>query len=132
MGVASELEIRNMLVVQVSPHARRAVKELDAARRIMYRAREDHALPIGYSDLLISLHGRKPFPNSPQEIAELAAQIRDPGFRIQKVEDKLAEMGLLAEGESLYDAAHIALMHHVYATACTSPRTRSRFSPVST
>ena len=83
MGVASELEIRNMLVVQVSPHARRAVKELDAARRIMYRAREDHALPIGYSDLLISLHGRKPFPNSPQEIAELAAQIRDPGFRIQ-------------------------------------------------
>ncbi len=83
MGVASELGIRHMLVVQVSPHARRAVKELDAARRIMYRAREDHALPIGYSDLLLCLHGRKPFPNSPAEIAELAAQIRDPSFRIQ-------------------------------------------------
>lgn len=87
MGVASELDIRNMLVVQVSPHARRAVKELDAARRIMYRAREDHALPIGYSDLLLCLHGRKPFPNSPQEIAELAAQIRDPSFRIQVSDD---------------------------------------------
>ena len=33
----------------------------------------------------------------------------------QKVEDMLTEMGLLGEGESLYDAAHIVLMHHVYA-----------------
>jgi len=83
MGVASELAIRNVLVVQVSPHARRAVKEVDVARRIMYRAREDHALPIGYSDELLCLHGRKPFPYSAAEIAELAAEIRDPSFRVQ-------------------------------------------------
>jgi dihydropteroate synthase len=83
MGIASELAIRNILVVQVSPHARRAVKEVDAARRIMYRAREDDALPIGYSDALLCLHGRKPFPNTPAEIAELASEIRDPSFRIQ-------------------------------------------------
>ncbi|HLF58908.1 MAG TPA: DUF6513 domain-containing protein [Alphaproteobacteria bacterium] len=83
MGVASELAIRNMLVVQVSPHARRAVKELDVARRIMYRAREDDALPIGHSEALLCLHDRKPFSYSPAEVAELAAQIRDPSFRIQ-------------------------------------------------
>ena len=33
----------------------------------------------------------------------------------QHVEEMLTEMGLLAEGESLYDATNIALMHHVYA-----------------
>jgi preprotein translocase subunit SecA len=33
----------------------------------------------------------------------------------EKVEAELTEMGLLAEGESLYDAANIVLMHHVYA-----------------
>jgi len=33
----------------------------------------------------------------------------------QKVEEMLAELGLLGAGESLYDPANIALMHHVYA-----------------
>ena len=33
----------------------------------------------------------------------------------QHVEDMLTELGLLGEGESLYDATNIALMHHVYA-----------------
>jgi preprotein translocase subunit SecA len=33
----------------------------------------------------------------------------------EKVEETLNEMGLLAQGGSLYDAANITLMHHVYA-----------------
>ena len=33
----------------------------------------------------------------------------------EKAEQLLAEAGLLAEGASLYDAANISLMHHVYA-----------------
>jgi len=33
----------------------------------------------------------------------------------QKVEEMLAEMEVLGEGESLYDPSNIALMHHVYA-----------------
>ena len=35
MGMVSELAIRNVLVVQVSPHCRRAVSEAELARRIL-------------------------------------------------------------------------------------------------
>ena len=33
----------------------------------------------------------------------------------ERAEDLLARAGLLAEGASLYDAANITLMHHLYA-----------------
>ncbi|MGB6792745.1 MAG: DUF6513 domain-containing protein, partial [Pseudolabrys sp.] len=87
LGICSELAIRNSLVVQVSPHTRRTLQEHDAARRIMFAARDDHSLPQGYGGALLQLHDRKPFPNSPEEIAELAAQVKDANFRIEAAED---------------------------------------------
>lgn len=87
MGIISELGIRNVLTVQVSPHTRRTVQEHDAARRMMYAAHTDDALPKGYSQALLSLHDRKPFPVSPDDIAMMAAQVRDPNYRIETAED---------------------------------------------
>jgi dihydropteroate synthase-like protein len=87
LGICSELHIRNVLVVQVSPHTRRTIEEHDAARRIMFAARADHSLPKDYGAALLSLHDRKPFPNTPEEIAELAAQIADRNFRIETAAD---------------------------------------------
>ncbi len=87
MGIVSELAIANVLVVQVSPHCRRAVEEHDAARRLMFAAREDASLPNRYSNALLCLRSRKPFPNTPAEIAETAAMIRDANFRIEVAED---------------------------------------------
>ncbi|MDX6749857.1 DUF6513 domain-containing protein [Geminicoccaceae bacterium 1502E] len=87
MGMASELAIRNVLVVQVSPHCRRAVRESDRARRILFAAREEGALPQGFDGALLCLRDRRPFPNSPQEIAENAAQVADRNFRIEVGED---------------------------------------------
>ena len=87
MGVVSELSIRNVLVVQVSPHTCRTVEEHDAARRIMYAAKTEESLPKGYGNHLLGLHDRKPFPNTPEEIAELAGQIGDANFRIEIAED---------------------------------------------
>jgi dihydropteroate synthase-like protein len=87
LGLCSELAIRNILVVQVSPHTRRTIEEHDAARRIMFAAREDQSLPKDYGRALLQLHDRKPFPDTPQEIAELAAQVRDANFRIETAED---------------------------------------------
>jgi dihydropteroate synthase-like protein len=87
LGVCSELYIRNVLVVQVSPHTRRTIQEHDATRRIMFAAREDASLPKDYGTALLALHERKPFPYSPAEIAELAALVKDDNFRIDIAED---------------------------------------------
>ena len=87
LGIASELHIRNVLLVQVSPHTRRTVEEHDLARRIMYAARADHDLPKDYASGLLALHSRKPFPQTPEEIAESAAEVRDKNFRIEIAED---------------------------------------------
>ena len=87
LGICSELFIRNLLVVQVSPHTRRTIQEHDSARRIMFAAREDASLPKDYGAALISLHDRKPFPTTLNEIGELAAQVKDTNFRIEVAED---------------------------------------------
>lgn len=87
LGVCSELSIGNLLTVQVSPHTRRTVEEHDIARRMMFAAREDAALPRDYSAGLLSLHERRPFPNSPADIAGMAADVRDRNFRIEVAVD---------------------------------------------
>ena len=87
LGICSELFIRNLLVVQVSPHTSRTVQEHDAIRRLMFAARNDASLPKGYGSTLLALHDQEPFASSPNEIAELAAQVRDANFRIEVAED---------------------------------------------
>lgn len=87
LGICSELAIRNLLVVQVSPHTRRTIQEHDAARRIMFAARADGGLPRNYGNALLALHDRRPFPNTPGEIGELAGQVKDDNFRIEVADD---------------------------------------------
>ena len=87
MGIASELHITNVLVVRVSPHCRRAIEETDAARRIMFAAREEGSLPSGIDPALLCLRDRKPLPRSAEEIAEMAAMIADDNFRIEVAAD---------------------------------------------
>jgi hypothetical protein len=85
--MCSELTIRNVLIVQVSNHTRRTVEEHDAARRIMYAAKADAALPKGYGRELLALHDKRPFVQTPDEIAAQAADVRDPNYRIAVAED---------------------------------------------
>jgi dihydropteroate synthase-like protein len=87
LGIASELHIKNVLLVQVSPHTRRTVEEHDLARRIMYASRADGDLPKDYADGLLTVHARRPFPQTPDEIAEGAREVRDKNFRIEIAED---------------------------------------------
>jgi dihydropteroate synthase-like protein len=83
MGIVSELRIANVLVVRVSPHCRRAVEETDAARRIMFAAREEGSLPSGIDAALLCLRDRKPWPRTSDEIEELAGMIGDDNYRIE-------------------------------------------------
>ena len=63
MGIVSELRIGNVLVVQVSPHCRRAVQEHDAARRLMFAAREDGTMPNNYGSELLCLTAPRRSPD---------------------------------------------------------------------
>lgn len=86
MGMVSELRVGAVLATQVSPHARTAIREADRARRIMFAARERGDTPQRYDDGLLAVHDRRPFPDSDAEVDALAAQVRDPNFRIQVTE----------------------------------------------
>ena len=85
-GLISELGMTSVLTTEVSPHARSAVREADRARRIMYAARAEGSLPKGVDGGLLTTHERKPFPYTAQEVAELAAAIRDPSYRVEVTE----------------------------------------------
>ena len=87
MGMVSELAIRNILVVQVSPHCRRAVAESELARRIMFAAKADGSLPQGYDPGLMALRDRRPFLNTPEGIAATAAEVGDANWRIEIAAD---------------------------------------------
>jgi dihydropteroate synthase-like protein len=86
-GLCSELEIRNVLAVHVSPHTVRTIEEHDLARRILFAAKSDGALPRSYHPGLLQVHDRKPFAASIDDIATLAAEVRDANFRIMTAED---------------------------------------------
>jgi dihydropteroate synthase len=82
-GMAAELNVAAVLTTQVSAHARRAVREADWARRIMHAASRHQTLPKGMNDALMTVHAKHPFPDTPEEIEEVAAQVRDANFRVQ-------------------------------------------------
>jgi dihydropteroate synthase len=83
LGAAVELRLNAILTTAVSPHCHRCVREADWARRMMHAARETQSLPRDLTDALLTVHSRRPFPYTSDEIAQLAAEVRDPNFRIQ-------------------------------------------------
>ncbi len=86
-GIIAELKLNAVLTTAVSPHACNAVAEADVARRVMHAADTDRRLPRDYSNGLLGLHDRRPFTYTEAEIAALAAQVKDPSFRIQVSEE---------------------------------------------
>ncbi len=83
LGICSELNINHILATEVSRHACRAIREADRARRIMYAAKCHDSLPKHIAADLLTVHDTAPFPYSRKEIEAIAAEIKDPSYRIQ-------------------------------------------------
>jgi dihydropteroate synthase-like protein len=105
LGIAAELRASAILTTQVSPHARRAVREADWARRIMHAAATMRVLPKGLSDALMTVHDKRPFPDTSEEIEALAHAVRDPNFRVQ----------VAAEGLHVYNRDGLRLAQDPFA-----------------
>lgn len=89
LGICSELNINHILATEVSQHARRAIREADRARRIMHAAKQSNSLPKHVSAELLTIHDTAPFPYRRDEIEAIAAEIKDPSYRIQVSRDGL-------------------------------------------
>ena len=89
LGICSELDINHILATEVSKHACRAVREADRARRIMYAAKQQNSLPKHIAPDLLTVHDTAPFPYRRDEIEAIAAEIKDPSYRIQTSADGL-------------------------------------------
>ena len=86
-GIISELGINHVLATEVSPHARRAIREADVARRMMFAAKQDNSLPRDFTSDLLVAHERRPFTDNADEIRQLAQSIKDPNYRIKVSRD---------------------------------------------
>lgn len=82
LGFCQELAIRSVLTTQVINWARTSVKECDLARRLMYHAVTSRVLPKHIEPGLVMLRDDLLTGPASEELARLAAQLRDPNYRI--------------------------------------------------
>ena len=76
----------------------------------------DQIIPgLTRQDPITNEEGKPDFGPGDFSVDEKARQVFLSEDGHQHVEEKLMELGLLAEGESLYDSSNIMLMHHVNA-----------------
>lgn len=87
IGICSELRITNTLAVNVSAHTRRTLQEHDAARRLMYAAKQEQSVPKGFSTALLQIHDRNPYVNDQIDICTAALEVKDKNFRIEVAAD---------------------------------------------
>lgn len=81
-GFCQEMQIRSVLTTEVANWCRTAVREFDVARRLAHHAVRSAALPKHLGSPLPMLRDARVRALGNEELARLAAQIRDPNFRL--------------------------------------------------
>jgi dihydropteroate synthase-like protein len=89
LGFCQELGIGSILTTQVIPWAQTSVRECDLARRLVHFAVTRGVLPKHLESRLITLRDPEVVAPTPEELAQLAAEIRDPNYRIFVADGKL-------------------------------------------
>jgi dihydropteroate synthase len=81
-GFCQELGVRSVLTTQVINWCRSAIHEFDVARRMVFHAAKNGVLPKHLDPRLVMLRDERLHELGPDELAQLAAGIKDPNFRI--------------------------------------------------
>jgi dihydropteroate synthase len=82
IAICQELGVHAVLTTEVIPWARGAVREIDVARRLMYHAVTQKALPKGVDDRLVTVKDPVVLAFTEGELRELQRRVTDPNFRI--------------------------------------------------
>lgn len=81
-GLCQEIGIRSVLTTQVINWCRSAVREFDLARRLAHYAVKNHVLSKHFDSQLVMLCDSQAREVGSDELAQLAAGIKDSNFRI--------------------------------------------------
>lgn len=82
LAICEETGVRAVLSTEVIPWARGSVREIDIARRLMYYALSQRALPKGVDDRLLTVKDPEILEYDETELRRLHAEVKDPNFRI--------------------------------------------------
>lgn len=82
LGFCQELGIRSVLTTEVINWARSSVAECDLARQLMYHAVTNKTLPKHVEPNLVILRDAVLHEHGPEELARLAAEIKDRNYRL--------------------------------------------------
>ena len=82
IAVAEEAGVKAVLTTEVIPWARGAVREIDIARRLMYYAVRQRALPKHVDDRLLTIKDARLLRYTEAELLDLHQRVTDPNFRI--------------------------------------------------
>jgi dihydropteroate synthase-like protein len=136
LAICQELGIHSVLTTQVIHWAQTSVRECDLARRLVYHAIHEHALPKHLEPRLVMLRDPRPLVFGQQELAMIASQLKDNNVRIFAEEGQLHLMTaglhlqgddpfalfdqLLAHGARNVDASHAFYLGYEMAKAVTA------------
>ncbi len=81
-AICQELSVTSVLTTEVIPWCRSAVREFDIARRLMKHSIDNQTLPKHVSSELVMLRDSKCVELGEETLTRMAADIRDPNYRI--------------------------------------------------